>query len=210
MKIFGYARVSTPQQNLSRQIEELSKYVPNPDDNIHIDRASGSNMNRPGYQYLKRRMEDFQDRGGSVLYLHELDRLARTKTDILNELRWFREHNVTVKIVNIPSTMQDLSNYDDALQKSIVDMINNVIIETLAIFAETERAFIKKRQREGIDAAKQKGKHLGRPKMQIPPTWNKDIQDWKDGKISAVSLYRDKYGMSRSCFYRLAQKGKED
>lgn len=210
MKIFGYARVSTPRQDLTRQKEELSKYVPNPDDNIHTDIASGKDMNRPGYIYLKKRMEDFKDKGGSVLYLHELDRLARTKHDILNELKWFHDNNVVVKILNIPSTMQDLSCYDDAQQKSIIDMINKVIIETMAIFAETERNYIRKRQREGIDIAKKKGKHLGRPKMQIPPTWNKDIQDWKDGKISAVSLYRDKYGMSRSCFYRLAQKGKED
>ncbi len=209
MKAFGYVRVSTPRQDKSRQINELKKYVADPDNDIYIDEASGQDMDRVGYQYMKKRMIDYK-KTGCVLYLHELDRLGRTKTGILNELKWFSDNNVTVKILNIPTTLSDLSQYKDKAQKDIIEMINKTIIETLAIFAETERAFIKKRQREGIEAAKKRGKHLGRPKMKIPATWYKDIQDWKAGRVSAVSLYRDKYGMSRSCFYRLAsQKGEK-
>ena len=210
MRVFGYARISTPRQDITRQKKELSKYVADPDNDIICDTASGADMERIGYKYMKQRMLEIVKYDECVLYIHELDRLGRTKCDILNELNWFKEHHITVRILNIPSTLVDLSQYDDGLQKSIIEMINKTIIETLAIFAETERAFIKKRQREGIEAAKKKGKHLGRPAMQIPPTWNKDIADWKAGRVSAVSLYRDKYGMSRSCFYRLAsQKGEK-
>lgn len=202
-KVLAYARVSTKEQNLDRQKESLKRFVEDPERDIYDDEASGKDTDRDGYKYLKRRLEP-----GDTLYIHELDRLGRTKAIIKRELDYFKANNITVRILNIPTTMiteDDLKEkgiLDVAGQKAVYDLMNNIIIEVLSTFAETEREYIRKRQREGIATAKQKGKHLGRKKIVKPATWTQDMKDWRSGKVTAVALYRDKYHMSRSVFYR--------
>ena len=83
----------------------------------------------------------------------------------------------------------------------LMEMVNNILIEVLATMAETERDNIRKRQREGIDAAHKRGVKFGRPNKKLPDSWITDYEDWKDGKVTAVSLMR-KYGMSSSTFYK--------
>lgn len=203
-KTFGYVRVSTREQNLARQIDNLKKYVPDERD-IYADKVSGKDMYRPAYQTLRQMV-----RSGDTLYIHEMARLGRNKEDILQELRYYKEKGVIVRILNLPTTLVDYSIYgDNKLQKALMNMVNNILIEVLATMAEAEREDIHKRQREGISAARKRGMKFGRPEKIFPDTWDDDYRRWKQGEITAVSLYR-KYGMGRSTFYRKVEKWEND
>ena len=200
-RTYGYGRVSTKGQSEERQIESLIKYVPDAR-NIYIDKKSGKDFERVEYLAMKKEI-----RPGDTLYIHELDRLGRNKQLILDELKYYKEKRVVVKILNIPSTITDYSSLkNDELQRSLMETMNNVIIEVMAIMAEQERINIVKRTREGIAVARQKGKRLGRPPVTLPDTWDADMQAWREGKVSAVSLYRDKYKISKTVFYKLVKE----
>ena len=199
-KIFGYVRVSTKEQNLARQIESLKKYVPDERD-IYADKMSGKDMYRPAYLTLRQMV-----RAGDVIYIHEMARLGRNKEDILKELKYYKDKGVIVRILNLPTTLVDYSIYgDNKMQKALMNMVNNILIEVLATMAEAEREDIHKRQREGISAARKRGIKFGRPVKNFPDTWEDDYRRWKQGEITAVSLYR-KYGMGRSTFYRKVEE----
>lgn len=142
---YGYARVSSTEQNLDRQVLALQEYVK--PENIVMDRQSGKNLDRPGYNALK---GIFGLRPGDVLYIVSLDRLSRNKEDIKNEIAWFREHKVRLMILDLPSSMVQVPEN----QEWIIDMIQNILIEVLASMAEQERLMIRKRQREGIETAR--------------------------------------------------------
>lgn len=192
-KIMGYARVSTKEQNLDRQIVALSKYVPQ--ENIVVDKVSGKNLERPGYQALK---GPLGLRPGDVLYIKSLDRLSRRKTDIKKELQWFKDNGIRLMIIDLPTSMNRVPEGQDW----IIEMIENIIIEVLASIAEQERETILERQREGIDAAKEKGKHLGRPRLVPPDNWDEIMDKWKAGKISAKKAM-ELTGLKHSSFYKL-------
>ena len=97
-RVFGYARVSSTEQNLDRQLQALSEYVAQ--DNIITDKQSGKDLNRPGYQALKGHLGL---RAGDTLYIMSLDRLSRAKGDIKEELQWFKEHNIRLMILDLPT-----------------------------------------------------------------------------------------------------------
>lgn len=202
-KIFGYIRVSSKEQNLNRQIDSLKQYVPDERD-IYADKLSGKDFNRPAFQTLKNMV-----RPGDTIYIHEMERLGRNKQEILENLRYFKEHDVVIKILNLPTTLIDYSKFDSKLQKMLMEMINNIMIEILATMAETERDSIRKRQREGIDAATKRGVKFGRPVKEFPETWPKDYAEWKSGNVTAVSLYK-KYGMSCTAFYGKVKKWEQE
>lgn len=200
-KIMGYARVSTKEQNLDRQLIALSKYVPQ--ENIVVDKVSGKNLERPGYQALK---GPLGLRPGDVLYIKSLDRLSRRKIDIKKELQWFKDNNIRLMIIDLPTSMIRVPEG----QEWIIEMIENIIIEVLASIAEQERETTLVRQREGIDAAKRKGKHLGRPKFQPPQNFNATIAEWRIGKITAKEAM-SRTGLKRSTFYKLTKnRGADD
>lgn len=167
---FGYARVSSTGQNLDRQIDKLLEYVPK--ENIVTDKTSGKNLVRPGYGALKGALGL---RAGDVLYICSLDRLSRSKEDIKNELEWFKKNDIVLKVLDLPTTMIE---FPDG-QEWISEMINSILIEVLSSIAEQERLTIRRRQREGIDAAKRKGKHLGRPRYIKPDNYDEIISSWK-------------------------------
>lgn len=195
-RIFGYARVSSKEQNLDRQILALKEYVP--EENILVDKASGKNLERSSYQALKGALGL---RAGDVLVITSLDRLSRNKEDIKAELEWFRNNGVRLKILDLPTSMVDIPDE----QKWILDMIQNILIEVLASIAEQERLTIRKRQQEGIEAARMKGKHLGRPAIEIPENFEEVYQRWKGGEVTAKEAIRI-LGMSSSSFYRTVRK----
>lgn len=192
-KIMGYARVSSQGQNLDRQILELKKYVP--EENIVVDKASGKDLERPGYQALK---GPLGLRQGDELVIKSLDRLSRNKAEIKRELEWFRDHDIVLRVLDMPTTLLELGEE----QKWIQEMVNNIIIEVMASLAEQERVQIRQRQREGIEAAKKKGKHLGRPKAELPENREEIIRDWQSGELTAKDAMQ-RLGVSRSTFYRL-------
>lgn len=193
---YGYARVSSTEQNLDRQILALQKYVKR--ENIVVDKQSGKNLDRPGYNALKGM---FGLRPGDVLYIVSLDRLSRSKVDIKSELDWFKENKIRLMILDLPSSLIQVPDE----QEWIIDMIQNILIEVLASMAEQERLMIRKRQREGIEAAKKKGKHLGRPQSDVPANFDKVYDAWMVEEITAKEAQK-KLGMSSSSFYRLVAR----
>lgn len=195
-RVYGYARVSTREQNEDRQIEAL-KVFGVPEQNIIIDKASGKDTEREGYQYLKRQIL----RNGDTLVIKELDRLSRNKTDIKRELEEFKEMGIRVKILDIPTTLTEFPPE----QEWILDMINSILIEVLGSIAENERNKIRSRQREGIEAAKKKNVRFGRPAVEKPDNWDSVITKVRSGEIKAVEAIQE-LRISRSSYYRLLRK----
>lgn len=194
-KKMGYGRVSSSSQNLDRQLMELKKYVS--EENIVVDKASGKDLNRSGYQALKGALGL---REGDTLVIKSLDRLSRNKADIKSELEWFKNNKINLEIIDLPTTMIELPKG----QEWIREMINNILIEVLASIAQQERETIRQRQREGIDVAKCNGKHLGRPKLREPDNWREVMAEWKAGKITAKAAM-ESTGLKSSSFYKLVQ-----
>ncbi|MFB5574189.1 recombinase family protein [Bacillus paranthracis] len=188
---FGYMRVSTKEQNLDRQLAALQPYVTD-EKYIYSDKASGKDMEREGFQNMLKAMRE-----GDTLYIKSIDRLGRNKQQIKDYLEYFKKEGIRVKIIDLPTTMQDVP----AGQEWVIDMINNIIIEVYTSIAQQERETIKQRQKEGIDVAKTKGKHLGRPVMELPKEWDKLYKDWKAGTITAVA-FMDAIGMKKATFYK--------
>src|SRR5674536_259696 len=131
MRIYGYARVSSKDQNLDRQIVELTKYVDAK--YIFTDKQSGKDMDRPQYQLLRKVSQQ-----GDTIYIKSLD---RNKQKIKNELEFYKIEGVRVKILDIPTTMMDIQ----VGQEWLIDMINNLLLEVLSTMAEHERISIKER-----------------------------------------------------------------
>ena len=192
-KVFGYARVSTKEQNLDRQMIALQAHGID-ERNIVIDKESGKDLDRKGYQSLKNTML----RRGDTLIVKSLDRLSRNKCDIKKELEYFKENGIRLKVIDLPTTMIDFADG----QEWVLEMVNNILIEVLGTIAEQERASIKQRQAEGIAAAKVKGVELGRPKAQKPPNWEEVIGQWKAGEITATKAM-ELTGTKRTTFYKL-------
>ncbi len=194
-KTYGYCRVSTREQNLDRQIKALRDYGISERD-IIMDKESGKSLERDGYQMLKNHLL----RDGDTLVVMSLDRLSRNKTHIKNELEYYKQRKIRVKILDIPTTLIDLPEEQDW----IFDMINNILIEVLASIAEQERVRTLQRQAQGIAAAKEKGKHLGRPKADYPPNWDEVYQQWVNDTITAKQAM-EILGLKRSTFYKFVQ-----
>lgn len=199
-RILGYARVSSKEQNLDRQLIELRKYVN--DENILVDKASGKDLDRPSYQALKGALGL---RRGDILYVTSLDRLSRSKADIKAELEWFKAQGIILKVLDLPTSMIEVP----ANQQWIQEMITNILVEVLASMAEQERITIKRRQAEGIAAAKAKGKHLGRPPLQVPQNFESIYSKWKAGDITAVYAMKET-GLKRTSFYKLVHQHEEE
>lgn len=195
-KTFYYARVSTREQNLDRQLEAFRALDAN-EREIITDKESGKNLDRPGYQALKTAML----RPGDTLVVKSLDRLSRSKSDIHNELQWFKGNSIRLKVIDLPTTMMDLPSS----QEWVFEMVNNILIEVLGTIAEQERLTIRQRQREGIAAAKAKGKHLGRPAAVLPDNWDEVVALWRSGQITTKEAMQ-RTGVKRTHFYAQVHK----
>ena len=194
-KIYGYARVSTKDQNLDRQLIALREFGID-DRDIIREKASGKSLNREAYQTLRNQLL----REGDTLVIVALDRLSRNKLHIKQELEYYRGRNIRVMVLDMPTTLCQVNEG----QEWIIEMINAILVEVLASLAEQERVKTLTRQAEGIEAAKLQGKHLGRPKVKIPEGWDNIYMLWKSGKITAVEAMR-KSNLKKSTFYKLAK-----
>lgn len=168
-EIWGYARVSTKEQNLERQLVELRQYVPK-EENIISDKQSGKDFDRTGYQSLRERVRE-----GDELYIKSIYRLGRDKDAIKDELRFFKKKGVIVHILTFPQTMIEVT---DEHQKSVMELVNNLLIEVFSFVAQEERENIRRRQAEGIALWRKTGKTktgrpYGRPKIPFPSNWKK-------------------------------------
>lgn len=194
-RTFYYARVSSRDQKLDRQLAAF-KALGADDRDIITDKESGKDLNRVGYQTLKNGML----RAGDTLVIKSLDRLSRSKRDIKKELEWFKENHIKIKIIDLPTTMMELSQE----QEWVTDMVNNILIEVLGTIAEQERVTIRTRQAEGIQAAKAKGVKLGRPALQYPKNWDEVYTAWKSGTITAKKAM-ERTNTKRTSFYKLVR-----
>lgn len=195
-KTLGYCRVSSKEQHLDRQIQQL-KNTGIEDRDIICEKASGKDINRPNYSVLRNALL----REGDTLVVTSLDRLSRNKADIKAELEYYRQHKIRVKILDIPTTLADLPEG----QGWVFDMINNVLMEVLASIAEQERRTIRQRQAEGIAAAHAKGKKFGRPAIKMPENFPEQLERVKKHETSARKLMQE-LGLKRSTYYKLVQE----
>ena len=195
-KTYYYARVSTKEQNLDRQLAAFRELGADERD-IICDKESGKDLDRPGYRMLR----DYMLRPGDTLVIKSLDRLSRRKEDIKNELRHFHDMGVRVKIIDLPTSMIEVP----AGQEWVLDMVNNILIEVLGTIAEQERETTLKRQAEGIAAAREKGVDFGRPKIEYPSDWAQVYVAWKSGGISA-RMAMERMGLKKTTFYKLVRE----
>ena len=195
-RTYYYARVSTKEQHLDRQIAAFLALGAE-EREIITDKESGKSLDRPGYQALKNVIL----RPGDTLVIKSLDRLSRNKTDIRNELQFFNDQGIRLKVIDLPTTMMDLPEG----QSWIIEMVNNILIEVLGTISEQERVTIQQRQAEGIAAAKAKGKRFGRPTIKAPENWEQVYAKWKRGEITAKTAM-ELTQLKRTSFYKLARE----
>ena len=192
-KQFGYARVSTKDQNLDRQVKELLEQGISERD-VYTDMQSGKDFNRPKYQALKNVLRE-----GDTLIIKSIDRLGRNYNEILNEWREItKDIKADIKVLDMP--LLDTTQHAETLTG---EFISDLVLQILSYVAQTERDFNRKRQGEGIAVAKEKGKHLGRPKAVKPENWNEVFAQWKQCDITAVKAM-ELTGTTKSTFYKFA------
>ena len=152
---YGYIRVSSASQNVARQVDALHE-AGIADDQIYTDKMSGKNFNRPSWRRMVRRLKT-----GDVLVVQSLDRLGRNYEDILEQWRLLiKIKKVDIRILNMP--LLDTTNKAYGL---IGKLVADLVLQLLSFVAESERANIRERQRQGIDAAMKRGVQFGRPKV---------------------------------------------
>lgn len=201
--IYAYLRVSTKDQNLERQIVAVKEYRSELlEENIYSDKQTGKNFKRPAYEELKRVLQP-----GDELIIKELDRLGRNKKLIKEELDWFREHKIIVRILNIPTTLIDFQG-----QEWIFEMVNNILIEVMTSLAQEEVEKREKRQQEGIAVmpivdgkrvSLKTGNPMGNPGKDLKD-FPKFFEKTKNGELSVSESCRQ-LGISRTHWYRLCK-----
>ena len=192
---YGYARVSTTDQNLDRQLEAIQaagveKHY------IYCNKVSGKDFDRKGYNTLVGTERTAPVlRTGDTLVILSLDRLGRNYTAIRQQWEYItKEIGADIEVLDMPLlSTADSSNSLD--RRFIADLV----LPILSYVAEKERVNIKERQRQGIEAAKAKGKKLGRPKAEKPDNWDSVYQKWQADEITATEAIRQ-LGLKKSTF----------
>ena len=192
MRKFFYARISTKDQTLERQIVEAKKLGID-ESYIFLEVASGKDFKRREYQLLKRMLRE-----GDVLYIKSLDRLGRNKQMILDEWNELvKVKKVDIVILDMP--LLDTTKYKD--MNGLENLISDIILQLLSYMAEDERLRTKERQREGIKIAREKGIKFGRRKIDPGEKFEEVYQEWKSGQITAVKAM-EMLGLKSNTFYR--------
>lgn len=212
MKYVAYHRTSTKDQHLDRGITEIQKYCTDNEislykNKVYTDQQTGKNFNRPRYQMIKDEILE----SGDVLIVTELDRLGRNKEATLKELQFFKENNIRVMVLELPTTLIDLSAMENSMARMMLETINNMMIELYASMAQAEIEKKEKRQREGIEAKKARGEweDYGRPRVMSLELFKKEYCLVQQGKKKPFELMRE-LKMTKPTFYRyknLIEKG---
>lgn len=190
-KTVAYIRVSSKDQNLDRQLEELKK-LGIEEKYIYQDKQSGKNFDRIGYQYMKKSLEK-----GDTLVIKELDRIGRNQEELKKEWQYFKDNEINVRVLDLPALN---INYDDENIKPLAKMISNIIFEIMSWKAQNERETIRKRQAEGIKIAKAKKIKFGRPCVKMPDNFKEIYTMWKNGEITATKGM-ELTGLKKNKFY---------
>lgn len=190
--IIGYGRVSTKDQDLTRQEKSLKAYGC---ERIYLDKATGKNFNRPEYKKLKEAL-----RAGDTLVVHEFDRLGRNKKLTLKELQYFKDNGIRLIALNLPTTQIDTDN------NLMLDTINNIVIELYTMLAQQEIESREKRQREGIDIALAKGVKFGRREVEYPDKWEFIMKGLEDKTIKSNVEAMGMLGLKKTTYYKLLKQ----
>lgn len=190
MSEYGYARISSVDQNEERQLIELQK-VGIKDSNVYVDKQSGKDFERPRYKEMVEQLKE-----GDVLYILSIDRLGRNYKEILEQWRILtKEIGIDVCVIDMP--LLDTRRDKDLMGTFIADLV----LQILSFVSESERQNIRKRQEQGIAAAKARGVRFGRPEKPLPEDFSTIIKSWEKGSLSigdVVALC----GFSEATFYR--------
>ena len=189
-KIYGYVRCSSTDQNEDRQIIALRE-ASVPEKNIFMDKQSGRDFDRPNYKKLVQELK-----AGDLLYVLSIDRLGRNYEEIQNQWRILtKEIGIDICVLDMP--LLDTQNGKDLMGAFIADLV----LQILSFVAQSERENIKKRQMEGIAAAKARGVKFGRPEKTAPDDFGKIVRAWEQKKLSFSDVL-EKCNMSEATFYR--------
>ena len=202
MQIYGYHRTSTKEQHLDRGIQEIERYCNEHEmalTNIFTDQETGKNFNRPRYTVL---VEDVL-RPGDVLIVTELDRLGRNKHDTMQQIQRIKNMGVRLMVLELPTTLMDLSVMDNAMARMMLETINNMMLVCHWRWREILDLFCFQVKREGIEAKKLRGEwdDYGRPSVMKQETFDENFQSVISGKMTPTQL-RKSLGMTHSTFYR--------
>ena len=189
--IIGYCRVSTRDQDLTRQIESLKEYGC---EKIYSDKATGKNFNRPEYTKLKDAL-----RKGDTLVVHEFDRLGRNKKLTLKELQYFKDNGIRLVALNLPTTQLDTTD------NVMLETINNIVIELYTMMAQQEIETREKRQREGIDIALANGVKFGRREIEYPKNWDSVMVLVESKQINNIDAMQ-MLGLKKTTYYKLLKE----
>ena len=193
MTVYGYARVSTKDQNLDRQLDALAQF-PVEESLVFTDHMSGRDFNRPGYKKLCERLKP-----GDVVVVKSIDRLGRNYDEILEQWRTLtKRKSVDVVVIDMP-LLDTLVVDKDVTGVFIADLV----LQLLSYVAQVERDNTKQRQAEGIAAARARGVRFGRPPKRVPDDFGRVRELWRAGEISAREAAR-RLGVSRSTFEKWA------
>ncbi len=189
-EVYGYVRVSSTDQNEDRQMLAMQE-AGVPEYNIFMDKQSGKNFERQQYIKLREKLKE-----GDLIYVLSIDRLGRNYEEIQNQWRILtKEIGVDICVIDMP--LLDTRNGKDLMGTFIADLV----LQILSFVADNERTNIRKRQQQGIIAAKARGVRFGRPETPIPDDFGEIVKKWEKGYITVDDAIQ-KCGMSQATFYR--------
>lgn len=194
MEVYGYVRVSSMDQNENRQVNALRDMAV-PEKNIFMDKQSGKDFERPGYKKMLRNLQE-----GDLLYILSIDRLGRNYEEI--QMQWrilTKETGIDICVLDMP--LLDTRNGKDLMGTFIADLV----LQILSFVAQSERENIRRRQSEGIAAAKAKGVRFGRPEKEIPDDFDRIVRKWEQKKQPLEEILKQ-CNMSKTTFYRRARE----
>ena len=196
--IYGYVRVSTANQKIDRQLEEI-KALGVIDKNIFIDKESGKDFNRTNYKKLIKKLKE-----NDLLIIKSIDRLGRNYKMIIEQWsRITKNIKANIKVIDMP-----LLDTSIEIKNLIGTFISDVVLQVLSFVAENERVNIKERQREGIRIAKSKGVVFGRPKISLNAKNKETMNSYVNKKITTNEAIKE-LNVSRGTFFRLLQEYKK-
>lgn len=188
--VYGYVRVSSTDQNEDRQLVALKEKLVS-SNNIFVDKQSGRNFDRPQYKRLMKKLKY-----GDLLYVLSIDRLGRNYEEIQNQWRILtKEKNVDICVIDMP--LLDTRNGKDLMGTFIADLV----LQILSFVAQNERENIRKRQKQGIAAAKARGVKFGRPEKALPKDFESVVKSWKNKEITLKDVLNE-CDMSETTFFR--------